>query len=99
MQIPTDITARKHKNSPTSVEANKKAEPTKAVVREQIVNFGRGRNFTSKEVAEYLNKPLHAISGRCAELKALKLIEETGERRDGCSVLRVVEVGEQKKLF
>jgi len=37
-------------------------------------------------VAEWLESPLNAISGRISELKAMGRIRESG-RRDGCAVL------------
>lgn len=43
---------------------------------------------TSKEVAEYLGKPLHAISGRLTELAREGWIERTGKTRDGAAVWR-----------
>jgi hypothetical protein len=41
--------------------------------------------MTSKEVAEWLESPLNAISGRISELKAMGKIQQIG-RRDGCGV-------------
>ena len=94
----TDITARKHGGNSASVEANKRAEPTKAVMRHQIFLWAETRtDFTSKEIAREFGKPLNAISGRISELRATGVIEETGERREGCNVLRVKEA--QVNLF
>jgi predicted transcriptional regulator len=45
---------------------------------------------TSKEIAEFLNRPLNAISGRLSELKAIGKIEKTGQRRDGAAELRAI---------
>jgi hypothetical protein len=42
--------------------------------------------LTSKEIAEWLESPLNAISGRISELKAMGKVKEAG-RRDGCAVL------------
>jgi hypothetical protein len=49
------------------------------------VSASRG-GITSKELANALETPLHAISGRITELKAQGRIREHG-RRDGCAVL------------
>lgn len=101
MQIPNDITARKHKGNQSSVEANTRVEPTKVVMRQKIYEWAKSiNNFTMKEACRAFNKFPNEISGRLSEMKGLKLIEEANEpRRDGCSVLRVVQVGQQMKMF
>jgi hypothetical protein len=87
-----DVCSRKHKHNPASVAANERAEPTKTATKDDIVRFGRiVGEFTSKDVARILDKPLHTFSGRIAELKAEKVIEVVDKpRREGCEILRVV---------
>jgi len=47
-------------------------------------------SITSKDIAHWLEKPLHKISGRISELKEKKLIHQIG-RRDGCAVYQVTQ--------
>lgn len=88
-RLPADVTANRHKGNAASIDAN----PSEAAKREshrQILAFisfmGKA---TSKAIARELGKPLNAVSGRVSELKALGEIEETGERDEGCNVLRI----------
>ena len=49
-----------------------------------------GNPTTSKEIAVWLAKPLHKISGRISELKEKNLIQQIG-RRDRCAVYQVTQ--------
>jgi len=44
---------------------------------------------TSKQIAKTLQRPLRCISGRISELLAAGVIERTGERWEGCAMLRL----------
>lgn len=89
--FPNDITERKHKGNPASVDANKRAEPSKAVTRQLIYNWAKERkDFTLKEVCAALGKFPHQVSGRLSEMRMEGVIKPTGERREGCSVLQTV---------
>jgi hypothetical protein len=86
-----DITKNRHRNSPTSNDAYKRIKGTKQEMWDAIVAFGiQVGGFTSKEFAEHVGKNLNEVSGRLSEAKAMDLIVETKERRNGCAVLRVV---------
>lgn len=69
-----------------------KVEPTlserQKLVLEVIKHFG---GCTSKEVAEFLDRPLNTLSGRFTELESKGEIEKSGERRDGCNVYKIVD--------
>jgi len=84
----TDITKRKHKGSKSSIKANPKRE-AKAKMRNAVLEALRHNNLTGKQIAELLQVPFNAISGRFSELKALRLIGGTGERFEGSEILRL----------
>lgn len=84
----TDITARKHKGNSESIAANPQPS-VKSKARDTIVWLLRGRSRTSKEIADAMNVPLHFVSGRLSELKAMNKIYKTGIRRDGAAELAV----------
>ena len=86
-----DICKSRHRNSPTSNDAYKKIKHSKQDWWDKIVAFGVRGGFTSKEFADAHGKQLNEISGRISEAKAMDLIVETKDRRDGCAVLRVVK--------
>lgn len=94
-----DICISRHRDSVASNEANARLRTSKSQDRAAVwalaVKLGE---FTSKELAVQLDKPLNAISGRISELKSLGLIRETEYRRSGCAVLRAVRNG-QPSLF
>ncbi len=85
-----DITARKHKGAPTSVAANKKASKFKASYRYLILDYLR-RNGTAtlETLCSHFNKHPHQLSGRVSELKAVNLIEPTGEVINGFAQIRL----------
>lgn len=87
-----DVCARKHKGSATSIAANTRANKTKARDKMRIMEFAiknMGRCY-SKQIARAFGVDLNVISGRFTELKDLGMLAETGEREEGCAVLRVV---------
>lgn len=90
-----DVCANRHKGNQESRDANP-CQEAKNRGQEEIfsliesADFYRSGGLTSKEIGKMLNKPLNAISGRISELKAMRLIEPTGERRDGAAVLRLI---------
>jgi len=83
-----DVCVRKHRGNKESREANPSAK-TKIRMRQYVLHYLKPKPQTSKELAQMMMKPLNAISGRISELKAMGLIEPTGERRRKCAVLRV----------
>lgn len=82
-----DICENRHRGNPESVAGNLKVD--KHAGRRSVIEILKGGNFTAKEIAFRLGKPLHTLSGRCAELKMLGIIEATGNRREGAAELRI----------
>lgn len=64
-----------------------KARDKMRIMEFAIKNMGR---CYSKQVARAFGVDLNVISGRFSELKDLGMLAETGEREEGCAVLRVV---------
>lgn len=83
-----DICINRHQGNAQSLIANKRVqkERDRATVLAIIIKTGKSH---SKEIARLMNKQLNQISGRISELKANEIIEETGERIDGCAVYRL----------
>ena len=94
-----DVCISRHRDSPASIEANERIRNSKSADRAAVWDLAsRLADFTSKELAVQLDKPLNSISGRISELKAAGLIRETEYRRDRCAVLVAVRKG-QPSLF
>jgi len=84
-----DICERKHGGNAESIAANP-SQFAKRQAHERILAILQMCNRTGQEVANVLGVPYHKISGRISELRhKLRLIEPTGERRDGGAVLRI----------
>lgn len=83
-----DVCANKHNFNEQSVEANKKVN--KEIDRQRIINFltSNGNGY-SKQIARYMNKELHKISGRLSELKLDGVIADTGLRQEGCAIYKL----------
>jgi predicted Rossmann fold nucleotide-binding protein DprA/Smf involved in DNA uptake len=90
-----DITANRHRNSPTSREANKQVAPRKADDRQRILDLMKSRNGMTwlKSVVRQLDMPVQTASARLSELKATGQIEvvANGARIDGCAVVRLTK--------
>lgn len=88
----TDITANRSGSPVTSQLANKKVAPRKGEDRAKIKVYlrvnGKG---TLKDIVRVLKIPVQTVSARLSELKATGEVEVTGERRDGCAVLRLTK--------
>lgn len=90
-----DITSRKSRANPASVEANKTIAKTKHRDREEVLRIIRERGRThSKEVARIMGREIHQISGRVSELlysdpPLIRIVE--GERREKCNVIEIVK--------
>ena len=83
-----DICANRHRGNAASRAANRRV--AKSEDRELVLGIIKSKGITySKEIAAIMEKPLHTISGRLSELKALGLIEDTGERVEGCGCVRI----------
>jgi len=83
----TDITYKKHGGNAESTASYESITHTLANRQNDVLSaFQRHPSgMTSKEVAEWLESPLNAISGRISELKAMGKIHQIG-RRDGCGI-------------
>ena len=90
--LPFDICANRHRGNPESVAANpapeRKRKDILEIVEVMMMCEWVG-GVTSKQIAKTLQRPLHCISGRVSELLAAGVIERTGERWEGCSMLRL----------
>lgn len=84
--LPFDVCARKHGGNEESRRANLRASKAESrqEVYEALLTHG---DMTCKEIAAKLGKPMHKISGRLSELKALGSVEPTLLVRDGGRVL------------
>ncbi len=73
-----------HNISLESLAAYDRSLPTHESDREKILAWIKGypRGLTSKDLAERMSKPLHAISGRLTKLRDDGLIEKCGVRDD-----------------
>lgn len=98
-----DICENRHGGADTSIGAFQNTSETLRILdRQKILTFmtGTPQGLTSKELAFLLDKPLNAISGRLSELCRDEQIEDSGERRDGCRVLRLKTIsGGQMEMF
>lgn len=83
-----DICINRHQGNEQSRAANLRVnkERDRATVLAIIIKSGKSH---SKEIANLMGKQLNQISGRISELKASDVIEETGERINGCAVYRL----------
>ena len=84
-----DICSSKHGGSLESKDAFASVRPGINALHHEILDaYEKFGDLTSKEIAGITARPLHSVSGRCTELKALCFLEKTGLRRDGSAVLR-----------
>lgn len=97
-----DVCARKHKGNPQSEGAHQRVRGTKEDAYEKILSFIRFVGpSSSKEIAEAFGTGIHCVSPRLYEMKQRGMLAETGEKRLGAAVVRVVEDAEriQGRLF
>jgi len=84
-----DICSNKHKGNESS-ELAMPSKEAKANDRRIILNMLRERDMTSKIICAKMGKPLHCVTPRISELKRDGLVRETGERSEGCAILKAV---------
>ena len=85
-----DITAAKSHSPATSREANIRVAPRKAQDRDRILGYLRwSGTATLRDIESMLRMKTQTASARLSELKATGEIEVTGERREGCAVVRI----------
>lgn len=84
-----DITINRHKRNPESMAANPDAT-TKADFRDAIIAYAATGAFTLKDAMRHFGRPANEVSPRLSELKADGILEPTGDRREGCAVLRLI---------
>lgn len=91
-EIDFDVCAAKHQANPESTAANTRVN--KSAARQEVYDaLVRWGDMTCKEIAQRLGKPMHKVSGRLTELKALGMVAPTDEVRDGGRVMRAVREG------
>lgn len=80
-----DLCTSRHRGAETSIAAFESTpESTRQRQRERVMEFIRGRGAqgaTTEEASIAMGIAYTAASGRFTELKALKLIRDSGERR------------------
>lgn len=80
-----DICHHFHKGNPESVEANVKIHKSKEAIREKILQYIRAMGMdgaTCEQIEIALDISHQTASARCAELKNLKLVIDSGSRRE-----------------
>jgi hypothetical protein len=85
-----DVCRPKHGGNAQSEQANDRAHPHKASMRERLENFIGHSGFegaTLRELSGYFAKPMHSLSGRISELKRDGKVFDSGREREGCAVL------------
>jgi protein subunit release factor A len=86
---PNDICRSRHNSNRESNDAFKSVNVSEGQ-QKVIAAFKILGDSTSKEIAEYLNVALNAISPRFSELRHdLKILIPTGERREKSAVLHL----------
>lgn len=88
-----DICERKHGGVETSRMAFEKARGNAQAQRNLIhreISTRGDLGLTSKEYAQSVSKPLHAISGRFSELQRDGWIFKTEQTRDGATVWKAI---------
>lgn len=86
-----DVSMSRHKGNAESIAANPSQESKRASHSRILAILATG-NYTSKEICEQMGygDKISLISGRISELKASGEVVKTGDRRDGCAVLRKI---------
>ncbi len=85
-----DVCETKHRGNKQSRAANLRVMPHKKGIRERARVFIAATEWygaTAQEIAQAFGKPLHTLSGRCSELRALGQVFDSGRVRDKGSVL------------
>ena len=84
-----DVCERKHGGVFTSRQAFQRIKSNIPKSRNEVLTaiiVSLDHGITAKEYSDQSGKPLHAVSPRFKELRDDKLIEATGEVRDGSKV-------------
>lgn len=83
-----DLCTKRHRSNAQSLKANKtvRKDYDRAEVLAYIIEHGKAH---LKQVARAMGKFPNQISGRFTELKAENIIEDTGERDEGCAIYRL----------
>lgn len=81
-----DICERRHRNNAESIAANP-SQFAKRQAHERILAYAKGRRIWLKLLCRAFGKQPNEISPRLSELKAMGLLELTGEREEKCAVL------------
>jgi len=79
-----DITANRHGGNPESQEANVSIAKNKEAVRMEVFEWAKkqgSKGITADETAAHFNCTHNHVAPRIAELKAMKVLVRSGERR------------------
>lgn len=84
-----DICVNRHGHNPQSEAANRRVQPMKSTMRTKILAYLQAvEEATCEDIVRALDMKLQSVSARVSELKAEKMIEETGYKRFGYALLR-----------
>tara|TARA_Y100000748_G_C15120968_1_gene342216 strand:- start:166 stop:459 length:294 start_codon:yes stop_codon:yes gene_type:complete len=78
-QLELDYQAHNYTDTSKSAWVNKKDKLTK---REQVYEYIKTQASTNYQIADELEMPLSSVTARCRELQLLKLVEDSGIRRE-----------------
>lgn len=90
-----DVTRSHHHGNTESEDAfADKIEPHQGALQARVLaQFHKSGEATVKEITELTGLERLTVGARLTELKAAGMIEKTGERREGCAVLRLTALG------
>lgn len=75
----------------TSVAAAHKVDTATDEEKVYKIICGYPKGLTLKDLAFIMNKQNNAISGRITALLQKNMVEDSGDRRDGCRVIRQIK--------
>ena len=88
-----DVCENNHGGNLASVLAFERAQEGMALMRARLLDlFDAHDNLTSKEIGELLGiDDKNLFAPRLSDMKSEGILYETGQRRDHCNVLRIVD--------
>jgi hypothetical protein len=87
----TDMCAGKHGGDIASSLAFDRASHKTRERQQEVIDMLRAHGpLTTADIARIANTDRNVYDPRCTELRAMGVIERTGEMRNGCHVLRLV---------
>jgi hypothetical protein len=87
----TDLCAGKHGGDEASEAAFVRASTKMRERQQEVIEMLKAHgSLTTADIARIANTDRNVYDPRCTELRAMGVIERTGEMRGGCHVLRLV---------